>query len=109
MPSDDRTDLSMFTMDPREWGPEDMKRLGFQRLSRGDAIRAFCVQCVGTVHEVRKCENGSCPLWIFRSGNDPFREQRELTDEQKQAGADRLRLAREARGNRSEVSLFGDD
>lgn len=99
--------------DARELSADDLKRLGFKRVSRGDAIRAMCVQCVGTVHEVRKCECSACPIWIFRFGSDPWREAREMTEEQRQAGADRLRKARESRfgvqPQPASVSLFDDD
>lgn len=100
--------------DARELSADDLKRLGFKRVSRGDAIRAMCVQCVGTVHEVRKCECSACPIWIFRFGSDPWREQREMTEEQRAAGAERLRKARESRNVSDpppvrKISLFDDD
>jgi hypothetical protein len=41
------------------------------------------------------CANGGCPLWCFRMGNDPFRDPRTMTDEQKAEAAERLRIGRE--------------
>lgn len=86
-------------MDPRDMTPEDMAAKGFTRISRGDAIRAYCVDvCMcGSRNEVLLCASGHCPLWPFRMGTDPFREKREVTDEQRAEAAERFRLAREAR------------
>ena len=71
--------------------------LGFQRISRGDAITAKCRDCAGSSHEVRACEVGTCALWPFRLGSDPWREVRVMTDEQKAAAVERLSRARLAR------------
>lgn len=103
-----------YATDPREMTPEDCNRLGFKRVSRGEAIRGMCLQCMGgSTAEVRRCENGGCPLFLFRCGTDPFREQREMTEEQRVAGAERLRKAREnrtgAQPQPASVSLFDDD
>lgn len=102
-----------YATDPREMTPEDLIRLGFKRTSRGDAIREMCRSCMGGSYaEVRRCENGGCPLFLFRMSHDPWREQREMTEEQKQAGADRLRAAREKRAPVQQASgggLFDDD
>ena len=103
-----------YATDPREMTPEDLNRLGFKRVSRGDAIRQMCLSCMGgSTAEVRRCENGACPLFWFRCGTDPWREQREMTEEQRQAGAERLRRARESRSGAQPqgagVSLFDDD
>ena len=86
-------------IDPRTLTPADMAARGYQRISRGDAIRAFCVEtCMcGSRNEVLLCANGACPLWPFRMGTDPFRDARQMTDEQRAEAGERLRLAREAR------------
>lgn len=88
-------------IDTRTLTPAAMARMGYARTSRGDAIRNYCVDtCMcGSRNEVLMCASGQCPLWPFRMGNDPFREAREMTDEQRAAGADRLRMARESRGS----------
>ena len=37
------------------------------------AIRAYCVNSMnGQVAEVRRCENTSCPFWMFRLGTNPL-------------------------------------
>ena len=91
-------DLKTFITDPRDLGPEDMQRLGVRRVSRGDAIRQMCLACMGgSPTFVRECESGGCPLYWFRMGTDPFREAREMSDEQRAVMAERLAKAREAR------------
>lgn len=76
----------------------NLARFGIARTSRGDAIRAMCLQCMGgSPHEVRLCVSSTCPLFAFRMGTDPWREKREMTEEQRQAAAERLARAREAR------------
>ena len=75
----------------------NLARFGIARTSRGDAIRAKCMDCVGTAHEIRLCVVSTCALWPFRLGDDPWREKREMTEEQRQAAAERLARAREAR------------
>ncbi len=65
--------MKTLATDPRELTPEDMAKLGVPRTNRTDAIRAMCLQCVGTPQEVRLCECGACPLFFFRMGSDPFR------------------------------------
>lgn len=63
------------------------------------AIREKCVDCCGgNRHEIKVCPVKSCMLWPFRYGKNPFRKKRELTDEQRQAIADRLEKARRAKG-----------
>lgn len=66
-------------------------------LSPLKAIRANCLDCVGTAHEVKICVCTSCPLYPFRFGKNPFRKKREMTDEQRAAAAERLAKARAAR------------
>lgn len=40
-------------------------------LGPGKAIRAFCLQCVGSSNEVRVCCSYSCALWSHRFGVRP--------------------------------------
>ena len=55
------------------------------------AIRAKCLDCMcGQVNEVKLCPCTDCPLYPFRVGKNPFRKKRELTEEQRQALAERL-------------------
>lgn len=42
-----------------------------KRLTRGEAIRAKCLDCCGgEVTEVRICHIKKCPLWPFRMGRE---------------------------------------
>lgn len=58
------------------------------------AIRCFCIECMGgQVREVKDCTAPNCPLYAFRMGKNPYRS-RELTDEERQAIAERLHNAK---------------
>ena len=58
------------------------------------AIRQHCLDCSnGSASEVKNCSIASCSLYEFRLGRNPFRT-RSMTDEQKQAAAERLKSAR---------------
>ena len=68
------------------------------------AIRAMCLDCcVYNKNEVKLCPATTCPLYPFRFGKNPFRTKREYSDEQRQAMADRLKLARERLANSKET------
>ena len=59
------------------------------------AIREFCMECSGgSSSEVKNCPVYECPLYAFRFGKNPYRQRREMTEEEKQVLADRLREAR---------------
>lgn len=61
------------------------------------AIRAFCLDCVGgSAQDVKECSSKICVLKPFRFGKNPY-TKRELTEEQRQLTAERLRKAREAK------------
>lgn len=61
------------------------------------AIREKCIDCCcGAVGEVRNCTAVKCALFPFRMGKNPYRQRREMTEEEKKALGDRLREAREA-------------
>ncbi len=86
-------------IDPRDLSPDDLIARGYERGSRGDAIRAYCVNvCMcGSRNEVLMCANGGCPLWLYRMGTDPWREKKEVSDEARAAAAERFRAFREAK------------
>ena len=64
------------------------------------AIRAHCIQCVGTWKEVENCGGeDTCPLFDFRFGKNPYRIKKVLTEEEKFAIAERFRLAKEKTTN----------
>lgn len=57
------------------------------------AIRAKCLDCTcGQVNEVKECPITDCPLYVFRSGRNPYHKLN-LTEEQ------RKKLAENARRN----------
>lgn len=59
------------------------------------AIRAFCMECSGdSTAEVKRCPREVCPLYPFRLGKNPYRQRREMTEEEKLVLVDRLREAR---------------
>lgn len=62
------------------------------------AIREFCLDCCGGQrNEVKLCPSEKCALHPFRFGTNPYRTKREMSEEQRAAAAERLRLAREAK------------
>lgn len=84
--------------DIRKMSQEELSSAGIERTSRGDAMRAKCIDCCGgSPTEVRRCTSVSCPLWPFRFGTDPFRQKAEMSDEQRAAAAERLATARAKR------------
>ena len=71
------------------------------------AIRAKCLDCTcGQAGEVKNCQIKTCHLWPYRMGKDTTRT-RSMTEEQKQAAAERLKSARMAKKsltNNEEIS-----
>ncbi len=84
--------------DIRKMNPEQIEDAGLQRKSRGSAIREKCLDCNHTSQEVRRCVSITCALWPFRFGTDPFREKREMSEEQKAEVRERFEVARKSRG-----------
>lgn len=67
------------------------------------AIRNKCLECCGdSPYEVKNCTSKTCPLYVFRFGKNPFRQKREMTDEQREQASERLRKARENRKQSSD-------
>ena len=63
------------------------------------AIRAFCLECSGdSTAEVKACPRNVCPLYPFRMGKNPYRQRREMSEEEKRVLADRLKEARKNSG-----------
>lgn len=61
------------------------------------AIRLKCIDCnCGQTSLVDMCDITDCSLWPFRFGKNPYsnRGTKELTDEQRQKLADRMKSAR---------------
>jgi len=53
------------------------------------AIRAKCLDCNSTAHEVKLCPCTDCALWPFRLGKNP-NIKRVMSEEQKQASRERM-------------------
>ena len=66
-----------------------------QQTSPLKAIRAHCLQCAMSSFEVKMCHLEDCPLHPFRFGHNPF-SKRTLTEEQRQAAAERMAAVRAA-------------
>ena len=67
------------------------------------AIRAKCLDCTcGQASEVKNCQIKKCPIWEYRMGKSG--RTRTMTEEQKQAAAERMKSARLAK-----KSLFNND
>lgn len=71
------------------------------------AIRAKCLDCnCGQASEVKNCQIKQCPLWEYRFGKSG--RTRSMTDEQKQAAAERLKSARLAKKSLTNNEEFSD-
>lgn len=70
------------------------------------AIREKCLDCCcGSYTEVSDCTVTKCALYPFRFGKNPYRQRKELTEEQRQALRDRMAEARKARTTNVEESM----
>lgn len=50
-----------------------------KKLTPIKAIRQWCIDCCGfNMAEVRNCEHYSCPLWVYRMGRRPKKEDYRL-------------------------------
>jgi len=79
--------------DPRRMNADELSALGHAPSPVLDIIRAKCADCCGgSAAEARKCVATSCALWPYRTGGNPFRAKRSLTDDQKAALRDRLKV-----------------
>lgn len=66
-----------------------------KKMSPLRAIKLRCIDCCGgSYSEVKVCPSVNCALYPFRTGRNPFREKRVMTDEQRQQLAERLARAR---------------
>ncbi len=70
------------------------------------AIREKCLDCSGGSHpEVAACTVEGCPLFAYRSGRNPNRTPRVMTDEQRAVASARLAASRE---RKKSVEMFDD-
>lgn len=76
--------------DPRKMSADDLAAIGLVRISRGDAVRAKCLDCCGeSPAEVRRCGAVDCALWPFRMGTDPFRAP--MSEERRAEASERFK------------------
>lgn len=70
------------------------------------AIKQNCIECMcGNKSEVKNCTVSSCPLFNFRFGKNPFRKNtRHITDEQRAAMGERMRIARKSKNNNPSIN-----
>jgi len=88
--------------DPRTLSPAELNEAGLFDAPLTLVIREKCLDCCGgSSDEVKKCTAISCSLWAYRTKKNPFRK-RDITPEQRQEAADRLRKARQAKNKTSE-------
>ena len=67
------------------------------------AIRAKCIDCCGGMMSmVQDCGIPSCPIYPFRSGKNPFRTKKEMSEEQRKAVKERLAKSRKSKKKESE-------
>lgn len=62
------------------------------------AIKAHCKECCGD-DQPKNCVSKDCALFPFRLGKNPFRQKREMTDEQRKAAAERFAKYRKEKKN----------
>ena len=75
---------------------EDVRDGIDQKQNPVKAIREKCRDCCnGSMTEIDACTVTKCQLHPFRFGRNPFRSKREMSEEQRNASADRLKKARE--------------
>ena len=66
------------------------------------AIRAKCIECCGGMMSmVQDCGIPSCPIYPFRSGKNPFRTKKEMSEEQREAVKERLAKSRKSKKKES--------
>jgi hypothetical protein len=82
-------------VDPRGLSEEQLNDLGHKKMPLRKIIREKCLDCTcNQIVEIAKCPVVSCPLWPYRMNSNPF-NTREMSDEQKECIANRLKGARE--------------
>ena len=64
------------------------------------AIRAKCIDCCGAedyINRIRDCEITKCAIHPFRMGKNPYREKKQVNEEQKEKFSERMKKAWETR------------
>jgi len=88
--------------DPREMTRAELEAMGHEAMSPMEAIRAKCLDCAGSAHEVRCCVAMACPSSPFRTNKNPWRAP--PTEAQIEA---RRRAALRLRGSADGASFMG--
>src|SRR5215471_15474323 len=88
--------------DPREMTRAELEAIGHEPMSPLEALRAKCLDCAGSAHEVRCCVAMACPSWPFRTRANPWRAP--PTEAQIEA---RRQAALRLRGSADGASLMG--
>ena len=73
------------------------------------AIRAKCIDCCGAedyIKRIAECEITKCALHPFRMGKNPYREKKEITEEQAIKFKERMKKAWETR-KKNEAAIKG--
>ena len=87
---------------PSASGKGTLRNAPRRRLSPVKAIRLKCLDCsYGSPKEVALCPLTFCPVYPFRMGTNPNRRRRPLSEDERRACAERLRIARAVRGTQS--------
>lgn len=88
-----------------EW-KEEQRQATLKSTTAIRAIRQFCILCVGTMPEVKKCsEEGMCPLWKFRLGKNPNMKTRVMSEEERKKLAERMRSFKNAKAVAQGIAL----
>jgi hypothetical protein len=83
--------------DPKSLTVEEFATAGHTGGPLLDIIRKNCMDCVGQAQaDVRRCAITNCVFWPYRMGSNPWRT-RDMSDEQRAAAGERLKIAREQR------------
>ncbi len=57
-----------------------------KNITEKDRIKAICLNCCcGGYIEVIECTTNDCPIFYLRNDRNPYKQPRELSEEQKQA------------------------
>lgn len=91
--------------DPRTMTQGELRAMGHEPMSPLAAIRLRCLDCCGEQpSEVLKCTAVRCAAWPFRMNRNPWRAERELSDEQREVMRERGRtLAARTHGKRGDI------
>ena len=85
---------------------KDAREIANQNISKNSqknpvkAIRAKCIDCCGAEDynkRIAECDIVKCALHPFRMGKNPYRQKKQISEEQKEKFSDRMKKAWETR------------